>query len=253
MDTFTRANNTEDETIKGNNTLSYTLIGIIIVLLGYIGYIYNSHDLLKKGELKKTYIKKESISFSDLPSYAKSDYITKYDYTKKVDQLNSKINDLETKISANDIVTVQNKEERTVESITETKVITPEKDKTKAKLKFVSFKCYDMIDGGYYPSKKCVKDLNIFLDHHKDAETFEVIGVVNTKEFDLIRKLKDVYGNGEVARLSEFAQLGLSRKRVVEGTWVIKNHLGTKTNVQVVNYTITSKKGNKGFVVRAYK
>ena len=100
---------------------------------------------------------------------------------------------------------------------------------------------------------KSLKELNKFLDKNKDARFFEVIGVINQTEFSVLDKLKNEANKKGIERISNLSQIGLSRKRVIEGTWSIKNHLGVDTNIQVVNYTITSKKNNKGFVVRAYK
>ncbi len=86
-----------------------------------------------------------------------------------------------------------------------------------------------------------------------DAKIFEVIGMVDIKEFKILNKLRQNNDTPEVDRISNFAQLGLSRQRVIEATWGIKGYLGTQTNIKVVNYTIVSKKKYKGFIVRAYK
>ena len=73
--------NKEEENSSG---FIISLLSITIaILLGYIGYIYYSKDVLKKGEIKRDYIKKDDVSFDMLPSYIQSDYISKLQYDNK--------------------------------------------------------------------------------------------------------------------------------------------------------------------------
>ncbi|PHO18639.1 hypothetical protein CPU12_04995 [Malaciobacter molluscorum LMG 25693] len=47
---------------------------------------------------------------------------------------------------------------------------------------------------------------------------------------------------------------GISRDRVVEAFWVIKEIIGDKNIILTpVNYNIISKESNKGIIIRAYK
>ncbi|MEA2019728.1 MAG: hypothetical protein U9N59_14910, partial [Campylobacterota bacterium] len=72
----------------------------IVVLLGYIGYIYYTKDVIKKGEIKRDYIKKDDISFDMLPSYVQNDYISKLRYENKIDDMEDRISQLK---SINDV------------------------------------------------------------------------------------------------------------------------------------------------------
>ena len=120
------------------------------------------------------------------------------------------------------------------------------------KTKFKTYTCKTLKNGVIYVSKKCKKDLVSFLKKNSDAKLYEIIGMVDTAEFRLIKKLEDVYGKNNIGNLSKYAQIGLARKRVIEATWVVKNNLDKNANIKNVNYSITVK-DKRGFVVRAYK
>jgi len=117
---------------------------------------------------------------------------------------------------------------------------------------FHTYTCKDMADGSITISEKCIKKLHRFLDENKQSKYFEVIGMVDNKDFKFINKLKDVYGDKKIRNLSKYSQIGLSRQRVIEASWVIKEYIGEYKNIKTVNYTVNAK-DKKGFVVRAYK
>lgn len=265
----------------------------IVVLLGYIGYIYYTKDVIKKGEIKRDYIKKDDISFDMLPSYVQNDYISKLRYENKIDDMEDRISQLKSindvqqnsgrsivvdklhEIEVEKVVEVEKivveKEilevEKVVEKIVEVekvveveKIIEVEKVVEKIveipvsidKTKYKTFTCKTLKNGTVYVSKQCKKNLISFLKKNNDAKMYEVIGMVDSAEFRLIKKLEDVYGKNKIGNLSKYAQIGLSRKRVIEAIWVVKKSLPKNKNITNVNYTITSK-DKRGFVVRAYK
>jgi len=124
--------------------------------------------------------------------------------------------------------------------------------KTTAK-KYTSFHCYNMGDGDIYPSKQCKKHLKTFLNKNKNASVFEVIGVVKYNECKILDKLKKTESKAKISKIADILERGLSRKRVIEGVWAIKSHMGKDIKTRVINYTIMSKHNKKGFIVRAYK
>ncbi|MCK5111592.1 MAG: hypothetical protein KAQ94_08735 [Arcobacteraceae bacterium] len=253
--------NDTTENKEQSNILLYSLAGLLVVITGLVVYVYIGFDMVKKGDLEDKYIKTEEVTFTSLPSYIQDEYIKKYTFTSKINILNEEIKQLKKK---NEVSTHTNENENEVESIVKiAKEVEPEVeaiieiakevDIVVDKTKYKSYMCTDMANGTIYPSTNCVKLLNEFLDTNKDAKIFEVIGMVDTKEFKILNKLRQNNDTPEVDRISNFAQLGLSRQRVIEATWGIKGYLGTQTNIKVVNYTIVSKKKYKGFIVRAYK
>jgi len=53
-------------------------------------------------------------------------------------------------------------------------------------------------------------------------------------------------------RVKEYMYRGLSRERVLETTWYIKDVLGEDTILTPTNYYVKSKKNNKGIIIKAY-
>ena len=262
---------------KQNNTFTYILMVAVVILLGYIGYIYTSHDMVKKGTLKSNYVLKDAIEFDMLPPYIKDKYIEYYDYSEKINELNHKLAIMKNK--ANDVsepkiiekiveVPVEKIVEVPVEKIVKVPVekivevakimtvpitVQPDNDNINLKeTKYNTFTCKDLEEGSIVITKSCVKQLQNFLDENKDAKKFEVIGMVDNTEFKFINKLKDVYGAKKVKNLSKYSQIGLSRQRVIEASWVVREYIGDYKNIKTVNYTINTT-NKKGFVVRAYK
>ncbi len=240
---------------KQSDILLYTIGSVLVVAIGLIIYTYLSFDILKKGEINKQYIKKENLSFYSLPYSIQDKYITKVSSNDKINILNKEIKQIK---KSKQILEEEKKiveEPIYIEPIVE--VIKEEsikivKDEIIAK-EFDVFKCYDMSDGGFYQSDISIKKLYKFLEEHKSAKYFEIIGVVNKLDFKLLRDAKPNLDNKQLNLIEQLSQLGLSRKRVVEGSWNLKQYLGEDVNLRVVNYTITSQKNHKGFVIRAYR
>jgi len=270
MESQTTQNKTQQ-----SNALLYILIAIIIILLGYIGYIYSSKDMVKKGTLKSDYVLKNSINFGMLPTYEKDKYVEYYEYSDKIEQLNNEITSMKRKnkvvykseMTTNREMPVVNKiinkipeeskmiEHETVyaENKTENKFENEEDVKMQITAKsYDTFTCKDLLGGSVDISAACINQLHAFLDKNKNAKIFEVIGMVDNSEFKLIKKLKDVYGEKKLKSLSKYSQIGLSRQRVIEASWAIREYIGDYKNIKTVNYTVKSK-NKKGFVVRAYQ
>lgn len=110
-------------------------------------------------------------------------------------------------------------------------------------------KCYEEKVGSFVMPDKCIDNMKKFVADNKNASKFEIIGVVN--DDDKIY-LKSFLKENATPSMVEFSAMGLSRHRVVEATWRIKEILGDESKIGFVNYTINSKV-SRGFVVRAYK
>jgi len=258
----------EQPTQNSNNFVIYSLIAVVVILLGYIGYIYNTKVMVNKKEMKEEYIKKTDITFDILPIYIQNKYVLKslYDYkVKELDTRNlSTVKKLEEVIAKNEREVaekiIENKDDIDTKIDTNVTLI-PEKQKIqKPTVSNVIMKshisktytCKTLRSSSEYITKKCKKELLEFLDTNKDAKRFEVIGLIDQQEFRLIEKLEDVYGKKRLGNLSKYAQTGLSKQRVIEASWVVRQHLGKKAIIDPVNYIIT-KKNKRGFVVKAYK
>ncbi len=114
--------------------------------------------------------------------------------------------------------------------------------------KFV--KCYDLKAGNYYLTPKCKRDIAKLVKNNKNAKRFEIIGVVDKEDFTTLYQQNQ--RTEESLLLQKFNSMGLSRYRVLETSWFISKQLESKVKLTPVNYTITSKKDNRGTIVRAY-
>jgi len=198
--------------------------------------------------------------------------VDSYKYTTQIANLKKQIrqlrqnststNDIRTievekivKVPVEKIVEVEKIVKVPVEKIIEVKKMsnTPLVRKEKElKRTFSTYTCKDMKSGSIKISQKCKNDLYLFLKRNKDSKVFEVIGMIDNKDFKLLNKLKDVYGEKRIKHLSKYSQIGLSRQRVIEASWLMKKYLGDYNNIKTVNYKINAK-DKKGFIVRAYK
>ncbi|MGK0255904.1 MAG: hypothetical protein ACI81I_000512 [Arcobacteraceae bacterium] len=257
--------NTTPQEVKKNNTLVYILLATMVILLVYIGYIYSSHDMLKKNDVNNKYLLQEDVTFEMLPANIKSEYIKFSDHSVQINILNNKISNISDSMQSikptEKIVEVEKIVYVTVEKIVEVEkvistVIPVQVKKTVESTvnseNFDTYTCGTMEEGSVIIPSSCIKGLYKFLDENKNVKKIEVIGMVDEIDFKLINILKEIYGIEKINNLSKYSQVGLSRQRVVEASWLIKEYIGENENIAVVNYTLHSK-NQKGFVVRAYK
>lgn len=183
---------------------------------------------------------------------------------------NNNINELESKISSLNKKEVQTlketkpiiKEKKVIEEkeiIKEIKVV--DKNLTREKFKefynstkAVRITCYDYNAGAIQPSKSCLNKVHNFLDKNKNALRFEIIPVVDKEDkalFDGIENTK-LKNYSTPQRLKKYALRGLSRDRVLELTWNIKQIAGQDIVLTPTNYFVESQKSNKGVIIKAY-
>lgn len=255
--------NSTQQIEKPNNTLMYIFLSLSVILLGYIAYIYTTNEIINKSELKNKYVLKRDLSFDILPSYVKSKYIEVYEHAEQVNELKNEIREIslinavpkvvEKIVEVEKIVKVPVEKIVEVEKIvTVTAPIQKENNSLSNSSSFNTYTCKSMDEGSIKISSSCIKNLHNFLDNNKNAKKFEVIGMVDNKDFKFIATLKDVYGEKKIQNLSKYSQIGLSRQRVIEASWIIKEYIGSFQNIKTVNYSVHTK-DKKGFVVRAYK
>jgi len=255
---------TQQPTQNSNSLIIYILIFIILVLLGYIGYIYSTKEVVQKEHIKNNYIQKDDVTFDMLPIYIQDKYILKSLYDYKINELETKnlssLKKLQESIVKKDpnimkkIIATENTTHTRMDTSV---VLIPEEqnidnNKIKTNKKTQTYTCKTLRSSSEYITEKCKKELINFLNKNKDAKRFEMIGLIDNQEFKLIEKLEDVYGTKRLGNLSKYAQTGLARHRVIEASWVIRQQLGKKVQIDTVNYAIT-KKNKRGFVVKAYK
>lgn len=111
-------------------------------------------------------------------------------------------------------------------------------------------KCYDLKAGDFYLSQTCKRDITKFVKENNRAKRFEIIGVVDNADFTTLYKENPTSKNA--IELQKYNAMGLARYRVLETSWFLTEQLETKVVLTPVNYTITSKKSNRGTIIRAY-
>ena len=253
------------------------ILAVVILGMGIYGFKNGNFDGISKKELEKNYIQKDKITFDLLNRVEKNNYVSKDTYLKEIDKLENKqpkiVEKIIEKIVYKDKIIESKPKEVKVEKIvykdkiveSDPRVIekliekTVYKDRTIDKTKFDVFKCYGMSPSGYRMTSKCTSGLKKFLIKNKNAKYFEVIAVMNPKDFrtimileqktDLLTQLD--LNKKQVSTLKELSTVGLDKLRVVETMWEVKKALGRQTIVVPVSYNVSSKK-YRGTVLRAY-
>lgn len=228
-----------------SNFIVYILLFCIVLFMAVSAIILTQYEIISKNEFKNNFVKKSNVTFESLPNYIQDEYVEKYNCNQQ-----EKIKIVEVEKVVTEIKNVE--VEKEVQTIVSDDIFT--------KSNYKVAKCYDMSSGAAWLSKKCKKDIASFLEKNTDAKYFEVIGVVSKEDFFLLDKLKknkDVLEklnltDKKIETLENYADEGLSKKRVEATSWFIKKTLGVDTKVLPVNYHITSKHNNKGTVVRVY-
>ena len=276
---------------KSNNSIVSIILSIVIIGMGIYGVKYGNFDGVSKSELERSYTQTSEISFNSLSSVQKNKYVSKDKYLEDIDKLESMppktIEKVVEKIVYKDKIVKSEPKEIIVEKIVETKakeiivekivykdkivVSNPRviekliektvyKDKTIDRSKFDVFRCYGMSPSGYRLTSQCISGLKKFLKKNTDAKYFEVIAVMNPKDFrtimileqktDLLEQLD--LNKKQVSKLKDLSSVGLDKLRVVETIWEVKKILGKQTIVVPVSYNVNSNK-YRGTVLRAYK
>lgn len=214
------------------NIISGILGFISLVLASVLGYLYMSYEFITPKELKKNYIESKNVNFYNLPYDIQNEYILKNNCPEPEVQIKEIVTEkIVYKPEIKEVIVEKPMIKEVIKNST-TKVVDFNTDS------FKRFQCTKQRDGFYNASKRCLSNLNKFLDKNKDAKYFEVIGLVSTSE---IKKLG----------LDELQINGLATKRIEDVVWETKEYLG-KSNIFRANYHSISKANQKGFVLKAH-
>lgn len=276
---------------KSGSIIFYIII-IILLLLGILAYLYIKDITEKKRnqqkinleitkDKKELIINKEETLVSKVINTNEVILDNKEDDKVKITETiinneendNNKINEIvKNKEENNDNnkvnKTIEDEENFKLEEQNQAKVETKEKVVVKeVKVNKRSFKkyynsdkynllkCYDYKAADIFPDSSCKKDLKKFLENNKDALRIEIIPVIGKEDHKLFDKIKDRIKDMDIdfqEKVKEYLVRGLSRERVLEISWEIKNILGEDTVLTPTNYYVKSPKENKGVLIRAY-
>ncbi|RXJ98713.1 hypothetical protein CRU98_08075 [Arcobacter sp. CECT 8986] len=246
--------------------LFYILFTIFtLIIVSFITYLFVSNDLQKNTnnikqeiniepkvqnkDIEKVKTLEEDISNKEDKKTEKTEEITKVEEKTEIKEQKADIKDTKEKIVAQeekikkDDATLVNEEKKEDKTLV--------KDKLKALFnikKFNIVKCYDYDTFQKKPPYTCSKKIKKFVQNNLDSVRFEVIGIVGKEDTAKAKELSDKKD------VRKYIINGISRDRVVEAFWVIKEITGEKNIILTpVNYNIISKESNKGIIIRAYK
>lgn len=228
------------------NTLLY-LVGIIALLL-FLVVIY-------------LFINKDNLSKSNLVTNNKEITTEKF-YKEKIKKDTENIVSINNDKVVKEPIIKEVKPKEIIKEIIKEKIVTKivKLDKKNFKTyynssKYNSLKCYNFKAGNIFPTSLCKNNLAKFLKDNKNAIRFEVIPVISKSDNIVFNKMQSNLKNMDKTfqnRVKEYMYRGLSRERVLETTWYIKDILGVDTILTPTNYYVKSKKNNKGIIVKAY-
>lgn len=254
----------------------FLLLALILIGLLYLTVVFN--EKVPNVAVKTP----QEIAFNDLPSTIKENYKPKEEFQKLQEKLN-KLLDEKQKLSKELLLAQQEKKE-SIPTPAPTMPVAIENNSVEKKNEFIQVKeissepktkkiplapkrinevakCYDMDKGSYSSSSLCKSNLIEFMNKHKNASYFEVIGIVDETEFTVFKNLENNTAFYEKLELTphsldiikNFTQVGLAQHRAMEAQWLIKEHIKTNVKVYNANYNLFSNEGFRGFIIRAYK
>lgn len=244
---------------KESNLMLYLVSTVAVLLLILTIYLFMKDATDKKVEIQPAEIAKETQTNQDTMKNIVQEEITKVLVEETKDSQNKKT-EIVTEAAPATPKEIKTEEPKVVikEKIIEKKIPLG-KDSFKQfynSLKFNVLKCYNFKAADIFPDPKCKTDMKKFLLANKNAIRFEVIPVLAEDDNQIFEKMKNSLQNGDekfVTKVKEYMFRGLSRERVLEVTWQIKDILGQDVVLTPTNYYVKSKENNKGVIIRAYR
>ncbi len=127
--------------------------------------------------------------------------------------------------------------------------------------KEVTFTCDDELEGDFFITKSCKQRLDAFLEQLDKSYDYRVVGLVDKKDFDIVKALREVDGDKlrkygitayQVKQIERIAPLGLSRARAKEAMQYLKAAFGKDASVSQASYELILE-DKRGFVIKAVK
>lgn len=260
--------NVRNEKKDENKSLNITIILIsIIALLLLVSAIYiftkddtKSKETIVKAENLQEKQVKEKLPVIEKPEKIKpleKELVKKEEIEKSIKE-EPKIEDIKPAVDTEEKQAVKIETKEVIKEVVVTKVVNLQKSNFKEfynSSKYNTLKCYNFKAGDIFPNAKCKTDLKKFLNKNKNAIRFEVIPVIAQDDNIVFTKMQANIQNMEQSfqnRVKEYMFRGLSRERVLETSWQIKEILGEDVILTPTNYYVTSKKNNKGIIIKAY-
>ncbi len=120
---------------------------------------------------------------------------------------------------------------------------------------FNTLKCYDFKDAQTNLSKNCSQKIDKFFEDNSNSIRFEIIPVVGQSDNIIYNQLKNnikEFDSKFKEKVEDYLLFGLSKQRVLDTTFYIKEKFGDDIIIVPTNYYVKSTKDNKGIIIRAY-
>ena len=227
-----------------SNKLSRIIVPILLIITISTVY-FSKNDFIIKEIIKERIVEKivkvefdkQTLVFTDLPMNIQNSFVSENKYLL----LKNKYNNLN-KLNPNE----SNNQQTLNKKIT---LLQNNLNKINSRIKnqkFNSVSCYDTKVSLKNLSNACINKVKSFLNKNKNTTVrFQIIPLLDQKDESTFTIVKS-------KSKQEFLKLGLSRARVLEAAWLVKDTLGKEALITYVNYIAQSKQG-RGVIIRAYK
>jgi len=198
-------------TQNGSNIIhyvAYSLLTLALLVLAYFNF------MPQKTQNNPSAQTTQSLEFQDLPYRVQLQYKTNEEFKKVEAKLNAALEEKQAFLK--EIAALQEEKGQALQTASQTtqevskkaeitsKESTQTIDKTALNMSYESSsskellakrvkdfaKCYDMEVGKYSISTQCRKNIITFVDKHKNAKYFEIIGIIDETEFTLYKNLE---------------------------------------------------------------
>lgn len=239
-----------------------TIIFLPLIVISYITiFMFIQNKNKTNIEILNNTISKKELHFQDLPTSIQNKYILeseKYELEELITANEIEIKNLVKKLEINKKalvkkakkIKINNKEATNTNTLNkkiaylQTQLVSTKKSIKKQK--YTSITCSTTPIGFKSMPKQCVSKFKKFLKQNsKNSVRFQIIPLLDNSDDKFIK-------DNSNKRTKELLKFGLSRSRVLEAAWLVKDTLGKTALISYVSY-IAHSKTKRGIIIRAYK
>ncbi len=248
-----------------SNLVLYLVAVIAILLLALTIYLFTKNDHIEKTTIntpKEIQINKDSEIKKSIEKQIEEKPLLAVALDEKKNKEEKEITQEKPLVKIEKEIQIVEKPVEVIKEVIKEKIVTKivklEKQNFKEyynSKKYNTLKCYNFKAGDIFPNAKCKTSLKTFLKANKNALRFEIIPVIAEEDNKIFVKIQSKLKGMEQSfqdKVKEYMFRGLSRERVLETSWQVKDILGEDVVLTPTNYYVKSKKNNKGIIIKAY-
>lgn len=281
-------------TEKKDFKLHWMIIAILTILLlisSIIFFIYSNYDGIDADTLKRDYVKRDNLTFNNLPQSEKDNYILKEEYTSLEERYsylkeeNIVLSKEAEKLDSSDTqrVSLDSKAQKISSLEKDNQKIEDENHKLRVEIDSLKAKITTLENSVLVETSKVDLKTSTNVTKYSDKENLKQIGFVSCKDMalgsyevtkDCSEKVKNFLSTTPkdavyeiVAMVSEddektisdltksvdkLAVSGLGRYRMNEAKWLLIKYINKDVKFKLVTYD-TKTNTSRGFVIKVYK